>query len=357
MSLHILKRLLGRDRDDGPPVRTDGGTTSTGGEASATDESDLGALLSLLRESEAVQSAPFWLPPFLLMGFFVYGAIGWNVIISFTDFAGLQLPAYDPSAFDLEMYRRAFSDGQFWAATRNTFVLLVSFTALSLGGGLGLAILIDRGIRFENWFRTIYLLPFSLSFVVTAVFWRWMYNFDSGVINVVLRGVGLDFLASKWLAGGVDLGLLGALPLVPETLQFKLFAVIFALLWQFSGYAMVVYLAGLRAIPSDQYEAARVDGASTLRMYRRVILPQLRASTVSAAVVLMVFALKAFDFLYVMFGNNPGPTADILSTMMYRQAFAANEWAYGSAIAVVLFVVALAVVAPYLYGEYRRGEL
>ncbi|RDZ63173.1 sugar ABC transporter permease [Haloferax sp. Atlit-12N] len=356
MSSHILKRLLDRLRDDGQPVRTDGGTAAAGNET-AGGGSDLGSALSSLRESDAVRSAPFWLPPFLLMGFFVYGAISWNIVISFTDFGGLTLPTYDPSTFDLEMYRRAFSDGQFWIATRNTFVLLISFTGLSLAGGLGLAILVDRGIRFENWFRTIYLLPFSLSFVVTAVFWRWMYNFDSGLINAFLRSIGLDFVASKWLTGSIDTGALGAIPLVPDTFYFKLFAVIFALLWQFSGYAMVVYLAGLRAIPNDQYEAARVDGASILRMYRRVILPQLRASTVSAAVVLMVFALKAFDFLYVLFGSNPGPTADILSTMMYRQAFSANQWAYGSAIAVILFLVALTVVAPYLYGEYRRGEL
>jgi glucose/mannose transport system permease protein len=133
--------------------------------------------------------------------------------------------------------------------------------------------------------------------------------------------------------------------------------VIFALLWQFSGYAMVVYLAGLRAIPSDQYEAARVDGASTLLLYWRVIVPQLRSSTTSAAVVLMVFGLKAFDFLFVMFGPYPGPSADILSVMMFREAFSNSNWAYGAAIATVLFLMALAVIAPYLWSQYARGEL
>lgn len=361
MNSDTLKRIVNRlsgeptgdgDGDAAEPVRGDGG-------AVVEDRSRTGLDFDLrsARESQFVQSLPFWLPPFLLMGFFVYGAIGWNVVISLTDFAGLQLPTYELSALDFETYRRAFQDPGFWKAVRNTLVLLVGFTSTSLVGGLLLAILVDQGIRFENTFRTIYLLPFSLSFVVTAVFWRWMYNFESGVINVFLRRVGLDVLATKWLSGSVSLGVLGELPLVPDVVYFKLFAVIFALLWQFSGYAMVVYLAGLRAIPDDQYEAAKVDGASTVRMYRRVILPQLRASTVSAAVVLMVFALKAFDFLFVLFGDNPGPTADILSTMMYRKAFSSGEWAYGSAIAMVLFVMALAVIAPYLYGEYRRGEL
>jgi glucose/mannose transport system permease protein len=181
----------------------------------------------------------------------------------------------------------------------------------------------------------------SLSFVVTAIFWSWMYNFEIGMINVVLRQVGLGGLTQQWISDP----------------QFKLGAVIFALMWQFSGYCMVVYLAGLRAIPTDQYEAAKVDGASTVRMYWRVIVPQLRASTTSAAVVLMVFALKAFDFLFVMFGTNPGPSADILAMMMFREAFESTNWAYGSAIATLLFVLALGVIAPYLWVQYKRGDL
>ncbi|MFC4551491.1 MULTISPECIES: carbohydrate ABC transporter permease [Halorussus] len=323
------------NRADGE-ARTDGGATVTGERA----ESETGTRGSLL-SSDFVQSLPFWLPPFLLMGFFVYGAIGWNFVISLTDFEGLLLPEYKLSAFDFEMYRQAFGDPSFWTAARNTFVLLVAFTGICLVFGLLLAILVDQDIRFENTFRTIYLLPMSLSFVVTAKFWAWMYNAQYGIVNVTLRQLGLDFLTTQWISN-------------PQT---KLAAVIFALIWQFSGYAMVVYLAGLRAIPTEHYEAARVDGASTLKMYWRVILPQLRASTMGAAVVLMVFALKAFDFLYVMFGNNPGPAADILATMMFREAFGSNNWAYGSAIAIVLFGMALAVVAPYLYSEYRRGEL
>jgi glucose/mannose transport system permease protein len=323
-----IRKLRTDTTDD---VRADGGTVTEG--ATQTGRSIL--------QNEFVQSLPFWLPPFLLMGFFVYGAIGWNLLISFTDFASLTLPTYDPSTFDLEMYRRALNDPSFWTAAKNTIVLLIAFTVVCLIVGLLLAILIDRGIRFENSFRTIYLLPMSLSFVVTAKVWAWMFNFNSGMVNITLRQFGLGFLAHHWISD-------------PGT---KLAAVIFALIWQFSGYAMIVYLAGLRSIPDEHYEAARVDGASTVRMYRRVIIPQLRSSTVGASVVLMVFALKAFDFLYVMFGNNPGPAADILATMMFREAFSSNHWAYGSAIAIILFLMALAVVGPYLYSEYRRGAL
>ncbi|WP_254274627.1 carbohydrate ABC transporter permease [Haloarcula marina] len=300
----------------------------------------MNTLTQRIRDSELLRSTPFWLPPTLIVGLAIYGSISWNVLISFTDFEGLTLPTYDVSTFDLEMYRQLFSDPVFWNATKNTFILMVVFTLLCLLTGLGLAILIDKGIRYENTIRTIYLLPFSLSFVVTAKFWLWMYNPDIGVVNTFFEGIGLEFLALNWLSP-----------------RLKLWSIIIGLVWQFSGYAMVVYLAGLRAIPDAQYEAANIDGANTLTVYLRIIIPQLRTSTVSAAVVLVVFGLKAFDFIYALFRVNPGPNADILATMMYRQAYSANNWAYGSAIAVALFVVALMIIGPYLYSEYQRGGL
>jgi glucose/mannose transport system permease protein len=133
---------------------------------------------------------------------------------------------------------------------------------------------------------------------------------------------------------------------------------VFALMWQFSGYAMVVYLAGLRAIPTEHYEAAKVDGASTLKMYARVIVPQLKGATISATVVLMVFALKAFDFLYsLVSGYRPPNGADILATKMVREAYANLNWAYASAIAILLFLLALVIIGPYLVYQYREGNL
>jgi glucose/mannose transport system permease protein len=285
-----------------------------------------------------VESSQFWLPPFLLMALFVYGAIIWNLLISLTDFSGFGTPDYGD--LDLEMYGRALADSGFVDAAINTFVLLVGFTLVTLAIGLGLAILVDRNIRFENTFRTIYLLPMSLSFVVTAQFWAWMFNFNNGVINIVLTSLGLGRV--DWI-GNPDI---------------VLYAVMFALMWQFAGYAMVVFLAGLRAIPTEHYEAAKVDGASTVRMYWRVIIPQLKGSTISASVVLMVFALKAFDFLYSLVGGYRPPNgADILATKMVREAYANLNWAYASAVAITLFLMALGIVGPYLYYQYNRGNL
>ena len=317
-----------------------GDTVADGGVVEERQRAPAGPVTRLNERfgSDFVESSQFWLPPFLLMGLFVYGAIIWNVMISLTDFQGFGTPDY--SDLDLEMYSRALTDSGFVDAAVNTFVLLLGFTLVTLALGLVLAILIDRNIRFENTFRTIYLLPMSLSFVVTAQFWAWMYNFNNGVFNIVLSSLGLGRI--DWIGNP----------------QIVLWAVVLALMWQFAGYAMVVYLAGLRAIPNEHYEAAKVDGASTLRMYWRVIIPQLKGSTISASVVLMVFALKAFDFLYSLVGGYRPPNgADILATKMVREAYANLNWAYASAIAIMLFLMALSIVGPYLYYQFKRGNL
>ncbi len=294
--------------------------------------------LRYVLNGDFVRSLPYWGIPFVIMGIAVYGGIGYNIAISLTDTAGIG--PVDWSSLDLEMYSQALSEPSVHRAAVNTFVLLVAFTAICLVLGLFLAVLLDRQFRFKEQIQMIYLLPMSLSFVVTAKLWVWMYDAEFGVINVVLGLFGIDpinFLGDP---------------------SFSLAAIIFALIWQFSGYTMIVYLAGLRSIPGSQFEAAQIDGASTVRIYLRVIIPQLKAASVSAAVVLMVFALKTFTFLYALTGGyTPPKGTDILATLMMREAFNNVQWAYGAAIATMLLIMALGVISPYLYYQHKQGSL
>jgi glucose/mannose transport system permease protein len=271
----------------------------------------------------------------------VYGGIGYNTLISLTDYEGFSRgPDFSPGNLDLDMYVQAMNDPWVWTTGKNTFVLLIVFTTVTMLLGLFLAIMLDRGIRFKEQIQTVYLLPMALSFVVTAQFWLWMYNVNNGLVNTILGVFGLG--PFNWIGN-------------PELV---LGAVIFALIWQFSGYAMIVFLAGLQSLPDDQFEAAQVDGASVLRTYWRVIIPQLKSSSVSAAVVLMIFALKAFTFLFSMFGQYRVPKAtDILATLMVREAFKLQNWAYSAAIATILLLMALAVIAPYLHYQHKQGSL
>ena len=316
------------------------GTHDTTDTASPSSEEvvDWETKLRYFLNSDFVRSSPFWGIPFVLMGIAVYGGIGFNIAISLTDAKGLTQPDY--SNLDLEMYTQVLGNDAFLQATQNNAVLLVVFTSVCLLLGLFLAVLIDQGIRYEDKVQMIYLLPMSLSFVVTAQMWLWMFNQQSGILNIIITAFGFEPV--NWLGDpSIALG-----------------AIIFALIWQFSGYAMVVYLAGLRSLPAAQFEAAHVDGASTFRTYLKIIIPQLKESSVSAAVVLMVFALKAFTFLYALTGRYRPPNGtDILATLMVREAFKFGKWAYSAAIATYLMLLALGVIAPYLYYQYRQGSL
>jgi glucose/mannose transport system permease protein len=167
-----------------------------------------------------------------------------------------------------------------------------------------------------------------------------MYNPSIGVMNSLLEKIGLGFLESGWVTDS----------------SIAMYSIILALIWQFSGYTMLVFLAGIRSIPESQIMAARVDGASSVKIYRRIVIPQLKLSALAAFVVLMVFALKAFDFIFILTAGGPGYSTYVLPLMMYRETFSMTHFAYGAAIATLLFAVVMVVVVPYLYVSSRRRK-
>ena len=274
----------------------------------------------------------------VLIAYFVYSFIIWNVYYSFTDWVGLSPPQ---NFVGFENYLRMFSDPIFWESFRNTFVFMVVFIPLSLVIGLFLAILLNQKIRLEGAFRMVYLLPYALSFVVTGYLWKWMFVYD-GVINTLLDLFGLGFLKQDWI----------------NDPNIALFSVSFALIWQFSGYIMIIFLAAMRSVPESHIMAAQADGASGFKLYTRVILPQIKTSTFTAFVILMVFSLKAFDFIWILTDQGgPGYATQILSLMMYKVAFKSNYFAYSSAIATTLLLLVLFIVIPYLYITYRKRKV
>lgn len=273
-------------------------------------------------------------PSLIAIAIFVYGFIGWTASISLTDWRGLA-PRYN--FVGLETYRALFGLLRFQADVRNTLVFTAVFLPACLVVGLLWAVLIDQKIRYESFFRNVFLFPMALSFVVTGTIWAWIFNPRAG-LNAILDAIGLGFLKSGWLT---DPGM-------------ALYSVAIAATWQMSGFAMAMYLAGLRGIPDELREAARVDGATEPQVFRWVILPLLRPVTLSAVVVLGHISLKIFDLIYVMTNGGPAFSTDVPGIYMFIATFKQDLFARGAAIAMMMLLMVSVVVVPYLISTMRK---
>ena len=287
------------------------------------------------RKKERIITTLITLPAFASILFFFYFFSGWNFFISLTDWEGF-VPSYNLVGF--KNYVELFHDPVFWTSLTNNLLLILIFVPGVILIGLLLAVLLDQKVKGEGVFRTIYLLPFALSFVVTAALWSWMYSPSVGTINVLLGIFGLDFLQSKFLTN-------------PDIVMYCIIA---ALIWQFAGYSAIIFLAGIRAIPDSHIAAAKVDGASTFTIYRRIVFPQLTASLATALIIFICFALKAFDFIWVLNRGGPGYSSHILGISMYKETFGLDKFAYGASYSMIILALSLIIVVPILNRVYGR---
>lgn len=291
------------------------------------------------------------LPSIILLSIFVYGFIGWTGVVSLSRWDGIE-PNYAWAGFDT--YRQLFTKEGGVSAVRfsidlwNTLFFTVLFLLLCVGVGLLLAILLDQRIKAEGLFRTIYLFPMSLSFVVTGVVWQWIFAPGTASrprgVNALLEAVGLGSLRWGWFTDTTSWG----------PFHVALIPVIIAAAWQLTGYTMAMYLAGLRGIPEELREAARVDGARELDIYRHVILPMMSPITLSALIVLGHISLKIFDLVYTMTGKGPGFVTDVPGIFMFETTFQGNHYAQGAAISIIMLVMVALVIVPYLIYSFRR---
>jgi glucose/mannose transport system permease protein len=279
-------------------------------------------------------------PSALAIAIFVYGFIAWTARAAVSAWEGL-LPDYTFVGFS--NFATLLRDPRFQIDMRNTAIFTCLFLGACLSIGLILAILLDQRARGEGLFRNIYLFPMAISFIVTGVVWRWLLNPATTVerlsgINLLLHQAGLDFLISKWYTHP-KLGI--AAIVIPAT-------------WQMSGFTMALYLAGVRSIPDELREAARVDGASELQIYRHIVLPMLKAVTLSAVIILGHISLKIFDLVMAITQEGgQGYSADVPALNMWYTTFRALRFARGSAIAIVILLTVAVLTVPYLLYTMR----
>jgi glucose/mannose transport system permease protein len=272
-------------------------------------------------------------PSVLLVLVCVYGYIMFTIYLSFT--SSTLMPSYEWTG--TASYQRLFAQENWHVALSNLWVFASLYIGVAVVLGMGFAILIDQHIRAEGVFRSIFLYPMALSFIVTGTAWKWLL--DPGVgLEHTMHDLGWESFAFGWIKDS----------------DMAIYCVVIAAVWQTTGFVMALFLAGLRGVDAEQISAARVDGARTWQIYLHIIIPQLGPVFVSAFVILAHMAIKSYDLVIALTNGGPGRSTWLPSVFMYQYSFTRNEMAIGAASAVMMLAAIGMVVLPYLYSEMRK---
>src|ERR1700754_1410558 len=255
--------------------------------------------------------------------------------LAFTDWDGLSAE----SAFTgLENFLTFLTDGEALGALGHQLLIATVFPLVQNIIGLLLAVALNSSIKSRYVLRTLFFAPAVMTPIIIAFLWQYIYSTD-GALNSILSAIGLAELRQSWL-GNPDLAL---------------WMILIVIIWQFSGYAMVIYLAGLQAVPEDIIEAAQVDGAGPVRRFFQIIMPLLAPAITINVVLSTIMGLKIFDQVYAMTGGGPGNATQTLTGYKYEQAFTFGDFGYGTMVALVLAVI-VTVVAVVQYRFLRQKE-
>ena len=271
-------------------------------------------------------------PAFVLGLAFIYGFMIWNGALSVT--ASRMLPNYEFVGW--LQYERLWAMERWWVALKNLAIFGVLYVGLSMALGVFLAILLDQKVRGEGFIRTVYLYPMALSFVVTGTAWKWILNPSDG-LQKVMQDLGWTSFTFDWLVQS----------------DLAIYCVVIAGVWQSAGFAMALFLAGLRGVDDSIIKAAQIDGASLPRIYWRIVLPTLKPVFFSTLMVLSHLAIKSFDLVMALTSGGPGYATYVPATIMYAMTFSRGQIGLVAASATIMLVTVAAIVVPYLYSELR----
>ena len=283
----------------------------------------------------------FVLPSIIAVAIFVYGMIAWTLNISLTNRTSSAVK--DIKYVGFKNYVELISDARFTHALTNLLKFTIVFILGTLISGFIMAILLEKGIKGEGLFRSVYLYPMAISFIAMGTVWRWLLNSsqgdDAGGLNLILQKVGLGFLQNNWYISPSG----------------SMYAMAMPAIWQMSGYVLALFLAGFRGIPDDLREAARVDGASEAKIYRYVLFPQLSPTFLTVLIILGHISMKVFDLIVGISGKSY--VTDVLAVYMWQVTFDITNYAKGAAIALVILLMVAVVVIPYLRHVNRTEEM
>ena len=276
---------------------------------------------SPLQAEEATWGLIFLLPWILGLIIFILGPIIASAYFSFTEYEVISPPKF----VGMDNYVKAFTDDtQFWPSLGRTFTFAIALVPLGIAGSLGLAMLLNQGLKGTNIFRTFFFLPSLTPAVALAMLWIWLFHPNVGPINVALGWVGID--GPGWLTSKDS-----ALP-----------ALIIISLWgTVGGTQMLIFLAGLQGVPQELFEAAEIDGAGNWAKFRHVTLPMISPTLLFNLILGIIGALKVFTLAFVATQGGPSFATWFYALHIYRQAFEYFRMGYGSALAWIFVLVLL----------------
>lgn len=283
--------------------------------------------LFLITPAVLVLSIFFIIP---VIGGFLYSFTDWNGLSRSTNFIGLK------NYIDLFLY-----DDKFQLGLWHTIVFSCFITVFQNVFGLILAIFMDKESRNRKFFRVVYYMPAVLSPVVVSYIWTFILNPTMGALNIFLKAIGLDLFAGDWLGNP----------------RLALFSIASVIVWQFTGYSMIIYLAGLQGISQDIYESGYIDGTNAWQKFKYITFPLLAPAFTINLILTIINTLKAFDHIFVMTGGGPGYATEVISTLLYREAFRSDNMGYASSISVVLFIMITTVSLIMLRYLKRREDI
>ena len=263
------------------------------------------------------------------------GAMVWTVLLSFT--SSKMLPIYNFVGFD--QYQRLFNTERFVSSTWHILIFGVLFILGCLVLGFLMAVFIDQRVRLEGLFRTIFLYPFAMSFVVTGLVWQWFLNPELGLQKVV-RDLGFPNFTFDWI---VDQNLV-------------VYTLVIAGVWQSSGLVMAILLAGLRGIDAELWKATRIDAIPTWRVYVSIVLPMIMPMIVTAAVLLAVAVAKLYDLVVAMTKGGPGLSSEVPAKFIMDNLLERSNVGLATAAATVLLITVIAILSPWIYAEHIKPK-
>ncbi|WP_253896207.1 carbohydrate ABC transporter permease [Solibacillus sp. R5-41] len=284
----------------------------------------------LSRFSEVQTAWLFMGPGLILLALFTFWPIIYSVPLAFTNYSVIG----ETSFVGFENFKRAFSDVNFIASIKNSLLYMIIVPFIQILSIL-MAILVNRKIAGIKFFRAAFYIPVVTSMVAVSIIWGWLMS-SNGVLNYTLLSIGIINEKINWLSD-------------KDT---ALWAVMFITLWKGLGYYMMIYLAGLQAIPSDCIEAAKIDGASNFQVIRKITIPLLKPYVFFCTLISLMAAIRVFDEVFVLTSGGPGNETLTSSLYIYQQGFEVFEFGYSSALGIIIsFIIMFFSIFIFLFNK------